>query len=104
MKVLQIVGIVLVIAAVAFGYFAGFSESWMIAVVAGAAGLMMVIMPEVEKSAKGKKWRPILIAFGLTVGTMLAIGGGMAEATITMIIGLVIAVLTAVGSFVIKKE
>jgi hypothetical protein len=104
MKILQIIGIVLIVAAVALGAFSNIGEAWMLAVVAGSAGLVMTIIPEVKAAPAGKGWIPALVAGGLSAGTTFAIIGGVTEATLTTIIGLVIAAVSIILGIAMRAK
>jgi len=96
LNVLAIVGLVLVVVFVVLGFVWEFEQAWMLTVVGASAGLALIVMTGVEKQPTGSKWKAYLIGIGLSIGTMLAVFGGVQESVITTIIGAVILIATVI--------
>ena len=91
----SIIGLILIVLAVLCGYFMDFPQTWMLQVVSASAGLAMVFLDQVKKRDKKDYWKVYVIGFILSIGTILAIFGGVSDATITTIIGAVLIVAGA---------
>lgn len=103
LNILAVVGLVLIVGAVGFGFFTGFDQSWLIEIVGASTGLALVVSSVVEKQPIGSKWKAILVASGISFGTILAVSGGSTESAILTVVGAVIAILTVVMG-VLKME
>lgn len=103
LNVLAIVGLVIMLAFVVFGFFIDFDQAWMLELVGVSVGLALVISTGVEKQPVGSKWKAYLIGIGVSAGAMVATFGGIKEDILISLIGAVM-LIAAVILGIIKTQ
>lgn len=103
MNLMAIIGLVLIVGFVVFGFVSNFETSWLLSIVGASAGLAMIIGEVANKEPDGSKWKAILVGTGLSVGTMMAVFGGVTESAIVSIVGAVIVIVTVIIGILKEK-
>lgn len=103
-NVLAIIGLVLIAAFVILGYVWSFEQAWIVQLVGASAGLALIVGSGVDKKEPVDKWKGYLIGFGVSIGTILAVIGGIQESIITTIIGAVLLVAGAVVGIIMGQR
>ena len=101
-----IIGALLFVGAVVFGYFCNFPAATIIEIAVAAFGLCAVIVSAV-KGAKEKKiavWKTIVIVVLASVGGVICCIGGLAQNIFAEISGAVLALLAVIFGMIYNKK
>lgn len=106
-KVFGIIGSILFIGAVVFGYFVKFDNADIIAIAMSAFALASIVVSIVTKyKSEGKKidWKFIVIVIATIVGAVLVCVGGLSNNIFSTLAGAVIGILTIIFGIVANKK
>lgn len=106
-KVFGIIGSVLFVGAVVFGYFVKFDSADIIAIAMSAFALASIIVGTVKKYKKdGEKfdWRFIVIIVATIIGASLVCVGGLSDNIFATLAGAVIGIFTVIFGIAVTKK
>ena len=106
-NILGIIGSILFVGAVVFGYFVKFDNADIVAIAMSAFALASIVASTVAKYKNaGKKidWKFIVIVVATIVGAVLVCIGGLSENIFSVLAGAVIGILTVIFGIAVNKK
>lgn len=100
-----IIGCIVIIASVIFGFFFDFSGAYIIQIATAAAGFVSVIIGIVKaKKEKGQfTWKTVVVMVLASIGGILCVIGGCSQEIFKELVGAVLALLAIIFGKVIKE-